>query len=157
MPRISDSDINRVKRETDLLALARARGLSLKKHGSKDWVGKCPFHGDSDDSPNLIFSPAKGLFHCMACGAAGNVIQFVQKFDGLSFRHAFELLNNGAALENPPSQPLHPATTRPQQSRHHRALRPSQHHPAAGRPRPLPPRRKAHRKSHWRIFEKMIS
>ncbi|MFT6180084.1 MAG: DNA primase catalytic core [Akkermansiaceae bacterium] len=46
----------------------------------------------------------------MACGAAGNVIQFVQKFDGLSFRHAFELLNNGAALENPPSQPRKKAT-----------------------------------------------
>ncbi|MFT7171933.1 MAG: DNA primase [Paracoccaceae bacterium] len=110
MPRIPDSEIDRVKRETDLLALARTRGLALKKHGSKDWVSKCPFHGDSDDSPNLIFSPAKGLFHCMACGAAGNVIQFVQKFDGLSFRHAFELLNNGAALENPPSQPRKKAT-----------------------------------------------
>ena len=31
----------------------------------------------------------------MACGAAGNAIQFIQRFDGISFRHAYELLDNG--------------------------------------------------------------
>ncbi len=36
------------------------------------------------------------------CGKTGNVIQFVQYHDGLSFRHAFELLDKGgkAAFEN---------------------------------------------------------
>ena len=33
----------------------------------------------------------------MACGAAGNAIQFVEKFDGVSFRHAFEMLTDGTA------------------------------------------------------------
>jgi DNA primase catalytic core len=97
MPRIPDEEIDRIKREADLLALARARGLVPKKHGSKDWVVRCPFHGDSEESPNLILSPAKGLYHCMACGAAGNAIQFVGKFDGISFRHAFELLAEGGS------------------------------------------------------------
>jgi DNA primase len=46
---------------------------------------------------NFIVSPAKGLFHCMACGKAGNAIQFVQAHDGVSFRHAFELLDKGGA------------------------------------------------------------
>jgi DNA primase len=31
----------------------------------------------------------------MACGKAGNVIQFVQQHDGVSFRHAFDLLRQG--------------------------------------------------------------
>ena len=31
----------------------------------------------------------------MACGKAGNAIQFVQAHDGLSFRHAFEVLRHG--------------------------------------------------------------
>ena len=39
--------------------------------------------------------PGKGLWHCMACGKAGNAIQFVQAHDGVSFRHAFELLRQG--------------------------------------------------------------
>ena len=112
MARIPDEEIDRIKSTADLLALARSRGLVLKKHGAKDWLGRCPFHGDSEDSPNLIFSPAKGLFHCMACGAAGNAIQFVAKFDGLSFRHAFELLANGSAFEQAPARVVKAGTVR---------------------------------------------
>jgi DNA primase len=33
------------------------------------------------------------------CGKSGNAIQFVQWHDGVSFRHAFELLANGAAVD----------------------------------------------------------
>ena len=111
MARIPEEEINRIKRETDLAALIRSRGIELRKHGSKDLVGRCPFHQDGD-SPNLIITPGKGLYHCMACGAAGNAIQFVEKFDGVSFRHAFELLANGgkAVFENAPvngSAPKH--------------------------------------------------
>jgi DNA primase catalytic core len=94
MPRIPDDDIERVKRTTDLLALVRSRGVELRKHGSKDWIGRCPFH-DDQSNPNFIVSPDKGLFHCMVCGKAGNVIQFVQLHDGVSFRHAFEVLAHG--------------------------------------------------------------
>ena len=95
MPRIAEPDIDRVKRETDLVALVRSRGIELQKHGSKDWKGLCPFHGDQG-TPNFIVSPEKGLWHCMACGKAGNPIQFVQHHDGISFRHAFELLAQGS-------------------------------------------------------------
>ena len=111
MPRIANEEIERIKHETDLAALIRSRGIELRKHGSKDLVGRCPFHEDNE-SPNLIVTPGKGLFHCMACGAAGNSIQFVEKFDGVSFRHAFELLANGgtAAFENAPTRPTKKAT-----------------------------------------------
>ena len=69
--RIPEADIERVKRETDLVALVQSRGIELRKHGSKDWKGLCPFHNDRQ-TPNLVVSPEKGLFHCMACGKAGN-------------------------------------------------------------------------------------
>ena len=93
---IPEADIERVKRETDLLALVRSRGIELKAHG-KDWKGLCPFHKDADN-PNFIVTPPKGLFHCMSCGKAGNAIQFVEWHDKVSFRHAFELLNSGSAV-----------------------------------------------------------
>ena len=109
MPRIPDAEIDRIKRETDLAALVRSRGVELHKHGSKDFAGKCPFH--QDDQPSFIVSPEKGLFHCMGCGVAGNAIQFVERFDGVSFRHAFEILNAGPAAFSPPSDaPLKKAT-----------------------------------------------
>ena len=103
MPRIPDEEIDRIKRETDLATLIRSRGIELKKHGTKDLIGRCPFHEDTE-TPNLIVSPEKGLFHCMACGAAGNPIQFVEKFDGVSFRHAFVLLSDGKAITDAPKR-----------------------------------------------------
>ena len=108
MPRIPETEIERIKRETDLAALVRSRGVELRQHGSKDLAGKCPFH--PDEQPSFIVSPEKGLFHCMGCGAAGNCIQFVEKFDGVSFRHAFEILNAGKAFSASPTEPLKKTT-----------------------------------------------
>jgi len=108
MPRIPEAEIERIKRETDLAALVRSRGIELKPHGSKDLAGKCPFHDDQE--PSFIVSPAKGLFHCMGCGVAGNCIQFVEKFDGVSFRHAFEILNAGKAFTSLPTERLKKTT-----------------------------------------------
>jgi DNA primase catalytic core len=92
--KIPESEIEAVKRQTDLVALVQSRGVELKKHGAKDFIGRCPFHQDNAH-PNFIVTPDKGLFHCMACGKAGNAIQFVQQHDGVSFRHALEVLAHG--------------------------------------------------------------
>jgi len=102
MPRIPDAEIDRIKRVTDLAALVRSRGIELAKHGNGHLAGPCPFH--DDDEPSFIVTPAKGLYHCMGCGAAGNAIQFVERFDGVSFRHAFELLNDGPAAFSKPTE-----------------------------------------------------
>jgi DNA primase len=103
MPRrIPEDQIDRVKQQTDLAALVRSRGIDLQKHGGNGHlVAKCPFH--DEDEASFIVTPAKGLYHCMGCGAAGNAIQFVQKFDGVSFRHAFEILNEGPAAYSAPA------------------------------------------------------
>ena len=97
MPRIPETEIERIKQETDLVALIQSRGVILKQQG-KNWTGLCPFHNDKE-TPNLIVTPCKGLFRCMAsnCGKTGNALHFVQWHDGVSFRHAFEILSNGKA------------------------------------------------------------
>jgi len=105
---IPESEIVRIKREADLAAVIRTRGVELKPQGG-DLVGLCPFH--DDHAPSLRVTPGKGLWRCMSCGATGNVIQFVQRFDGVSFRHAYELLKNGAAFTGAPtSAPLKKTT-----------------------------------------------
>ena len=100
MRMIPDEEIERIKREADLAAVVRSRGVDLKAQGH-DLVGLCPFH--DDQNPSLRVTPGKGLWRCMSCNATGNVIQFVQRFDGVSFRHAFELLksNKLSALSGP--------------------------------------------------------
>ncbi len=111
MPRIPEPDIDRIKASIDLGALVRSRGVELKRHGGRDLIGRCPFH--EEDTASFVVSPGKGLWHCMGCGAAGNVIQFVEKFDRVSFRHAFELLAAGAGFAAPPAQRLASVATVP--------------------------------------------
>jgi DNA primase catalytic core len=110
MPLIPDAEIERIKRETDLAAVVRSRGVALKAQGG-DLVGLCPFH--EDKNPSLHVTPAKRLWRCVSCHATGNVIQFVQKFDGVSFRHAYELLKGGGAAAftgAPTCQPVKKST-----------------------------------------------
>jgi DNA primase len=107
MPRIPETELEKLKSTIDLAALVRSRGVELQKHGARDLVGRCPFH--EEKTASFVVSPGKGLFHCMGCGAAGNAIQFVEKFDGVSFRHAFELLAGGAGF-NAPAEKLQRAT-----------------------------------------------
>jgi len=90
MARISEAEIERLKRGISLQRLAEARGVKLKRHGA-DLVGLCPFHGDRE--PSLVISPEKNLWHCLgACQAGGSVIDWVMRAEAVSFRYAVELL-----------------------------------------------------------------
>ncbi|MGH8612589.1 MAG: CHC2 zinc finger domain-containing protein [Gammaproteobacteria bacterium] len=82
-------DLASLKRLVDLVALAQARGVALKKTGA-EYVGRCPFH--EDHTPSFHISPTKNLFHCFGCGAAGSVVDFVMKQDGLSLQEAIDWL-----------------------------------------------------------------
>ena len=90
MARIAEAVLVRLKQEVSLERLVAARGIELKRHG-KDLVGLCPFHDDR--TPSLVVTPEKNMWHCLgACQQGGDVIQWVMKAQGVSFRHAVELL-----------------------------------------------------------------
>lgn len=92
MARIPEAEIERLKSEVSVQRLVESSGIELKKSG-KDLIGKCPFH--EDDTASLVVTPAKNLWHCFGCGAAGGPIDWVIKTNGVSFRHAVELLRDG--------------------------------------------------------------
>lgn len=98
MARYTDAELSEIKQSVDLVALIQSRGITLAKHGSKDLKGLCPLHPDKN--PSLIVSPNKNLWNCPACGKGGDVIKFVELHDGVSFRHAVELLKNGHVIES---------------------------------------------------------
>ena len=89
MARISDSEIERLRAEVSLARLIESSGVRLEKRG-RDLVGCCPFH--ADDTPSLVITPEKNLFNCFGCQSGGGVIDWVMKVEGVSFRHAVELL-----------------------------------------------------------------
>jgi DNA primase catalytic core len=55
----------------------------------------------ADRSPSLVITPEKNLWNCLgACQAGGSVIDWVMKSEGVSFRHAVELLRENAPLSS---------------------------------------------------------
>jgi len=91
--RIPATELEALKQQIDLVALIQSKGVELKPHGS-DLVGLCPFHNDTN--PSLVVTPSKNLWHCMgACQMGGSVVDWVMKCEGVSFRHAVELLRSG--------------------------------------------------------------
>src|SRR3990172_7423398 len=90
MARIPQDEVERLKREVPVERLALAAGVELERHGA-DLIGRCPFH--EDRTPSLVVTPSKNLWHCLgACQQGGSVIDWVMKAEGVSFRHAVELL-----------------------------------------------------------------
>lgn len=92
MARIPETEIERLKSEVSVERLVEASGIELKKAG-KDLLGRCPFH--EDDTASLVVTPSKNLWHCFGCGIGGGPIDWMIKKNGVSFRHAVELLREG--------------------------------------------------------------
>ena len=113
MGRIPPDELERLKREVAIAALAEARGVVLTPHGA-DLIGRCPFHDDHE--PSLVITPAKNLWHCLgACQRGGSVIDWVMQAEGLSFRHAVEVLRTDAvtvAAAAPPGRVKRSTVTR---------------------------------------------
>ncbi|HEN47442.1 MAG TPA: hypothetical protein ENI75_03670, partial [Mizugakiibacter sp.] len=101
MARIPDEQIEHLKQTTDLVAVIKDRGVQLRKSG-RVYKGRCPFH--EEKTPSFTVNPAEHLWHCFGCDKGGNVIQFVQLVDQISFPEAVKRLNGHQrdALVEPP-------------------------------------------------------
>lgn len=73
--------------------------------GKGDRFGLCPFH--SEKSPSFTVNDAKGFFHCFGCGAHGDLLDWWQKVDGLTFAEARDRLlrEAGATSMSPAPSP----------------------------------------------------
>ena len=90
MPRIPDTELARLKREVKLADLCRDYGITLHPTGPDNLMGCCPFHDDRE--PSFGVTPSKNLWNCLAGCGGGDNLQFVMRKEGVSFRHAVEIL-----------------------------------------------------------------
>lgn len=91
--------IEAVKLAAPIEEIVRVRVPELKRAGA-EWKACCPFHAEK--TPSFYVNPAKGIWHCFgACGEGGDAIAFVQRFDGLSFWEAVEMLANQCGIALP--------------------------------------------------------
>jgi DNA primase len=86
--RIKDSDVDAVRERTDIVALI-SEYVPLKKSG-REFRGPCPFHQEKD--PSFYVNPAKSVYFCFGCKAAGGVFNFIMQVEGLNFNDAVERL-----------------------------------------------------------------
>lgn len=92
--------IEEVRLRNDIVDVIREY-VPLKKQGSS-YFGLCPFH--NENTPSFSVSPDKQLFYCFGCGAAGNVIGFVMKIDGIDFVEALKKLADRAGYKLPEAE-----------------------------------------------------
>jgi len=95
MARIPQAEIERLKGEVSVERLVAGSGIELRRAG-KDLLAHCPFHEDREAS--LVVTPGKNLWHCFGCQVGGGPIDWVMRMKGVSFRHAVELLREGAPV-----------------------------------------------------------
>src|SRR6516162_11345937 len=105
MPLAPREEIERIKREISVQRLAEARGIKLRRVG-KNLMGLCPFH--QEKTPSLSITPSTNKWHCLGCGKGGTAIDWVMQAEGVSTRHALELLSRDLCPMTSPSAGLPP-------------------------------------------------
>jgi DNA primase len=81
IPRLHPDTVDQVKQRADIYDVV-SEYVVLRKRG-KDYVGLCPFHDEK--SPSFTVSPAKQMFYCFGCQAAGNSIKFLMDLQKRGF------------------------------------------------------------------------
>lgn len=104
MARIPESELQHLKAAISLVEVVRGQGRKVVKRG-KDFVVLCPFH--QENTPSMVISPEKNLYHCFGCNAGGSVIDWVMKTENLSLPHAVDKLRRELGSV-PAAEPLPP-------------------------------------------------
>lgn len=94
--------IDDVRARIDLVELV-GEHVQLKKAG-RNFKACCPFH--QERTPSFIVFPDSGTWRCFgACGAGGDVFDFVMRVENVPFRDALELLARRAGVDLAPPTP----------------------------------------------------
>ena len=59
----------------------------LRRSGTDHYRGRCPIHG-GEGRDAFHVDVQRNMFHCFACGAGGNVLDFIAALEGCSIREA---------------------------------------------------------------------
>lgn len=89
--------IEKLKQNNDIVTVA-SRYINLTRKG-KTWWACCPFHFEK--TPSFAINEVEQYYHCFGCGASGDVISFVSKFETLDFYDTCKKLAEYANMELP--------------------------------------------------------
>ncbi|WP_299447991.1 DNA primase [uncultured Phycicoccus sp.] len=94
--RIKAEDITSVKERSSIEDVVRDH-VTLRPAGVGSLKGLCPFHDEK--TPSFTIRPSVGTYHCFGCGEGGDVLDFVQKVEHLTFTESVERLAAKVGME----------------------------------------------------------
>ena len=97
MPYYPDEIVNEVRDANDIVDVV-SQYVHLKQQGGR-YFGLCPFHNEK--TPSFSVTRDKQLFYCFGCGAGGDVLKFVQRYDNMTFPEALQSLADRAGISLP--------------------------------------------------------
>lgn len=92
--------LDKLKSSNDIVTVA-SKYINLSRKG-KTWWACCPFHFEKTAS--FAINEFEQYYHCFGCGASGDVIKFVEKYEALDFYDACKKLAEYAGMELPEYQ-----------------------------------------------------
>ncbi len=95
--RYSEELIEEIRTKNDIVEVISGY-VRMQRKGSS-YFGLCPFHNEK--SPSFSVSPAKQMFYCFGCGAGGNVITFLMRYENATFQEAVKMLADRAGVALP--------------------------------------------------------
>jgi DNA primase len=94
--RIRDEDIALVRERARIDEVVRDY-VSLKNAGGGSLKGLCPFHDER--TPSFHVTPSRGMWYCFGCAEGGDVLNFLQRIDHLTFAESVEKLAQRFGVE----------------------------------------------------------
>ena len=88
MAYIDPKIIEEIRQKADIMDIV-AHYLPLTKKGNS-YLALCPFH--DDNNPSMHVNREKQIYKCFVCNAGGNVFNFVQNYEGISFVEAIKIV-----------------------------------------------------------------
>ena len=89
------SQIQEIKDANDIVELINER-IKLQQAGNS-FKACCPFHNEK--TPSFFVHPQMQRYRCFGCGASGDVLDFLQNYEGISFYEALKELADRAGIK----------------------------------------------------------
>lgn len=89
------SQVQEVKEATDIIQIVGER-IKLQRAGSS-YKAPCPFH--SEKTPSFFVSDQLQRYRCFGCGETGDALDFLQKYDAMSFGEALKYLADQSGIQ----------------------------------------------------------
>src|SRR5882762_3250856 len=87
-----------VKQQADIVRIV-GDYVQLRKAGAQNYTGLCPFHNEK--SPSFSVHATQQFFYCFGCHATGDVFNFVQKLENITFPEAVRALAQKLGIAQP--------------------------------------------------------